>query len=75
MLLIGGFDPDDIFYDHADDLSRHNNDDTMESDSDEARNAPWYHPVHYVYDAAAERMRERLRAGGLSTAALVGSVH
>ena len=74
-ILIGGFDPDDIFYDHADDQSRHNNDDTLDSDSEEARHDPWHQPVHYVYDAAAERMKERLRAGRVSTAALVGSVH
>ncbi|EPS98820.1 hypothetical protein FOMPIDRAFT_1037243 [Fomitopsis schrenkii] len=70
-----GFDPDDIFYDHADDQSHHNNDDTLDSDSDEARHDPWHQPVHYIYDAAAERTKERLRAGRVSTAALVGGVH
>lgn len=69
-----GFDPDDIFYDNADDQSRHN-DDSLESDSDDGRHHRWHQPVQYVYDAAAERTQERIRQGRVAAAALVGSVH
>lgn len=70
----GGFDPDDMFYDNADDQSRHN-DDSLESDSDDGRHHRWHQPVHYVYDAAAERTQERIRQGRVAAATLVGSVH
>ncbi|KAH9856417.1 hypothetical protein C2E23DRAFT_882478 [Lenzites betulinus] len=66
------FDPNDIFYDHANE-SFHNTD---ESDSEEGRaRNPWRRPVHYVYDAAAERTQQRIREGRLAAAALVGGVH
>ncbi|KAI0351610.1 hypothetical protein OH77DRAFT_1429431 [Trametes cingulata] len=66
------FDPHDIFYNHAND-SFHNTD---ESESEEGRSKnPWHKPVHYVYDAAAERTQQRIREGRLAAAALVGGVH
>ncbi|KAH9916215.1 uncharacterized protein B0H18DRAFT_1038853 [Fomitopsis serialis] len=73
-MCAGGFDPDDIFYDNADDQSRQN-DDSLESDSDDGRHHRWHQPVQYVYDAAAERTQERIRQGRVAAAALVGSVH
>ena len=58
------FDPDDIFYEHANDSRR--SDDFADDDSDSAvNNRQWHHQVHYVYDAAAERMQERLKEGRL----------
>ncbi|KAL7278621.1 hypothetical protein ACG7TL_007622 [Trametes sanguinea] len=66
------FDPNDIFYNHNND-SFHNSD---ESESEEARaKNPWHRPIHYVYDAAAERTAQRIREGRLAAAALVGGVH
>ncbi|KAI8972553.1 hypothetical protein BD414DRAFT_517884 [Trametes punicea] len=66
------FDPNDLFYTHNDD-SFHASDD---SDSEEARaKNPWHRPIHYVYDAAAERTAQRIREGRLAAAALVGGVH
>ena len=52
------------------------NADADESDSDDghAKN-PWHRPVHYVYDAAAERTEQRIREGRLAAAALVAGVH
>ncbi|TFY58730.1 hypothetical protein EVJ58_g6235 [Rhodofomes roseus] len=69
-----GFDPDDIFYDNADDQSRQN-DESLESDSDDGQHHRWHQPVHYVYDAAAERTQERIRQGRIAESALVGGVH
>ncbi|RPD60760.1 hypothetical protein L227DRAFT_501092 [Lentinus tigrinus ALCF2SS1-6] len=66
------FDPDDMFYEHSNDSIRNSED----SDSDDARaRNPWHRPVHYVYDAAAERTQQRIREGRLAAAALVGGVH
>ncbi|KAI0668846.1 hypothetical protein C8Q78DRAFT_212551 [Trametes maxima] len=71
------FDPNDIFYNHANDSfhnTNNNNSDESESEEGRARN-PWHRPVQYVYDAAAERTAQRIREGRLAAAALVGSVH
>ncbi|KZT63220.1 hypothetical protein DAEQUDRAFT_734075 [Daedalea quercina L-15889] len=68
-----GFDPDDIFYDNVDDQPRHN-EESLDSDSDDGRHNRWHQPVHYVYDAAAERTKERIRQGRVSAAALVDGV-
>ncbi|TFK82019.1 hypothetical protein K466DRAFT_557157 [Polyporus arcularius HHB13444] len=66
------FDPDDLFYDHSNDSIRNSED----SDSDDARTRNlWHRPVHYVYDAAAERTEQRIREARLAAAALVGGVH
>ena len=68
----GQFDPDDIFYDQSNESIRNSED----SDSDDTRpRNPWHRPVHYVYDAAAERTQQRIREGRLAAAALVGGVH
>ena len=68
----GQFDPDDIFYDQSSESIRNSED----SDSDDTRpRNPWHRPVHYVYDAAAERTQQRIREGRLAAAALVGGVH
>ena len=70
---IAVFDPDDLFYEHANESRR--SDDFDEEDSDATSNTrPWHHPVHYVYDAAAERMKERLEEGRLN-ASTPGLVH
>ena len=63
------FDPNDLFYEHTND-SRRSPDDLSDSErsDDRATNRPWHHqPVHYVYDAAAERMKERLKEGQLNS--------
>lgn len=60
---LAAFDPDDLFYEHANDSRP--SEDFADDDSDSAVNRPWQHPVHYVYDAAAERMQERLKEGHL----------
>ena len=73
MCLIGPFDPDDLFYDQSGNESIRNSEDS-DSDESRARN-PWNRPVHYVYDAAAERTQQRIREGRLAAAALVGGVH
>ncbi|KAH9893941.1 hypothetical protein C8Q73DRAFT_745604 [Cubamyces lactineus] len=66
------FDPNDIFYNHSND-SFHISE---ESDSEEGKSKnPWHKPIHYVYDAAAERTAQRIREGRLAAAALVGGVH
>ncbi|CDO75455.1 hypothetical protein BN946_scf184823.g9 [Trametes cinnabarina] len=50
--------------------------DDHESDSEDARaKNPWHRPIHYVYDAAAERTAQRIREGRLAAAALIGGVH
>ena len=68
----GSFDPDDLFFEHYDDSMR-NNDDTLDSDSEDGR----HQPVHYVYDAAAERAKERIQQAQAAHVAttLVDSVH
>ncbi|CCM02123.1 uncharacterized protein FIBRA_04200 [Fibroporia radiculosa] len=68
------FDADDTYYDHSDETPRMA-DDAFESDSDDGRHRSRPQPVHYVYDAAAERTQQRIREGRLAAAALVGSVH
>ena len=65
------FDPDDLFYEHGNESRRS---DALSEDSDEPLQRPWHQPVHYVYDAAAERTRERLQEIGL-TNAVVNEVH
>ncbi|KAI0651280.1 hypothetical protein C8Q79DRAFT_996771 [Trametes meyenii] len=70
------FDPNDIFYNHANDSFHNTNNNSDESESEEGRaRNPWHKPVHYVYDAAAELTAQRIREGRLAAAALVGSVH
>ncbi|KAF4568144.1 phosphatidylinositol-3,5-bisphosphate 5-phosphatase [Pleurotus pulmonarius] len=66
------FDTDDLFFDRKTDTL--STDDSIESDreSDNAAVRRWGHtPVHYVYDAAAERTKQRLERGNL----LVNGVH
>jgi hypothetical protein len=67
----GPFDPDDIFYDHRDE--QYPVEDKLDSDSDDLSGGLWSQPVHYVYDAAAERTQQRIRRGRVST--LVDGVH
>ncbi|KAI0920434.1 hypothetical protein AcW1_002174 [Taiwanofungus camphoratus] len=64
-----GFDTDDLFYDHTDESLR-STDDPLDSDSEEGRIRGWHQPVHYVYDAAAERLQQRIKEGQLAAAAL-----
>ena len=72
-VFAGPFDPDDLFYDNSHDSMRNNSED---SDSDDARaRNPWHRPIHYVYDAAAERTQQRIKEGRLAAAALVAGVH
>ncbi|PBK71749.1 hypothetical protein ARMSODRAFT_954590 [Armillaria solidipes] len=56
------FDPDDLFYENRDEFPVEERND---SDSDDSRDVRWHnaHPVHFVYDAAAERTRQRLEKG------------
>ncbi len=49
------FDPDEMFYEHANESRR--SVDLLSDDSEENQQRP----VHYVYDAAAERMQQRLK--------------
>lgn len=66
------FDTDDLFFDRKTDTL--STDDSIESDreSDNAVLRKWGHtPVHYVYDAAAERTKQRMERGNL----LVNGVH
>lgn len=73
VCVVGPFDPDDLFYDQSVNESTRNSDDS-DSDDGHAKN-PWHRPVHYVYDAAAERTEQRIREGRLAAAALVAGVH
>ena len=73
VCLAGPFDPDDLFYDQSGNESIRNSEDS-DSEDGHVRN-PWHRPVHYVYDAAAERTQQRIREGRLAAAALVGGVH
>ena len=73
VCFTGPFDPDDLFYDQSGNESVRNSEDS-DSEDGHARN-PWHRPVHYVYDAAAERTQQRIREGRLAAAALVGGVH
>ncbi|EPQ55785.1 hypothetical protein GLOTRDRAFT_60574 [Gloeophyllum trabeum ATCC 11539] len=57
------FDPDDIFLEHRDRLN--GSEDDLASDADDAELRRWHQPVHYVYDAAAERTEQRLKEGHL----------
>ncbi|KAK0200973.1 hypothetical protein DFS33DRAFT_1092493 [Desarmillaria ectypa] len=65
------FDPDDLFYENRDEFPV---EDRNDSDSDDSRDVRWHnaHPVHFVYDAAAERTRQRLEKGH---ALVVNGVH
>ncbi|THH26966.1 hypothetical protein EUX98_g7214 [Antrodiella citrinella] len=73
------FDPDDMFYEHNND-SRHSEPlDDADSDGD-GNGLRQKRSVQYVYDAAAEKTRERIREGRLHLAetnatALVAIVH
>ncbi|TBU59887.1 hypothetical protein BD310DRAFT_947657 [Dichomitus squalens] len=67
------FDPDDLFYDQSVNESIRTSEDS-DSEDGHPKN-PWHRPVHYVYDAAAERTQQRIREGRLAAAALVGGVH
>lgn len=69
----GSFDPEDLFFEHSEEPLR-NTDDVLDSDSEDGRPNAWHHPVHYVYDAAAERTQERLRQAH-AAATLVDGVH
>jgi len=68
------FDPDDLFYEQTNESQRSND---LSDDDSEDMQRPWqHHAVQYVYDAAAERMQERLREGGLSSSTPIpGVVH
>jgi hypothetical protein len=63
LIDTAAFDPDDLFYEHTNESRRSVDFDEEEEESPGAR--VWHHPVHYVYDAAAERMKERLQEGRL----------
>ena len=66
-----GFDPDEMFYEHTNESRRS---DDLSEDSEDA--TVLQRPVHYAYDAAAERMKERMREGGRAVPpSLVGEVH
>ena len=73
MVQVAGFDPDDMFYEHPNESRR--SDDLSEDSEDATAQRPWSHPVHYVYDAAAERMKERMKEGGHVPPSLIGEVH
>ncbi|KAI0341260.1 hypothetical protein BDW22DRAFT_1485694, partial [Trametopsis cervina] len=65
------FDPDDLFYEHTNE-SRRSNELSDDEEDDDVPLARLHHPVQYVYDAAAERMKERLREGQLSSTTVPG---
>ncbi|KAI0688491.1 hypothetical protein BC835DRAFT_306317 [Cytidiella melzeri] len=67
------FDPDDLFYEHANEATRANEPSDDDSD-DMQRTWQHHHPVQYAYDAAAERMKARLQAQ-LNSATVPGVVH
>ena len=73
LWLTGPFESDDPFYAQSNHSAQQHSEDS-DSDESRARN-PWNRPVHYVYDAAAERTQQRIREGRLAAAALVGGVH
>ncbi|KAF8990264.1 hypothetical protein BDQ17DRAFT_1433919 [Cyathus striatus] len=65
------FDPNDIYYNNK---SHRSFDDLVDSDQESSNEGRWHPlapPVHYVYDAAAERTQQRIREGH----ALVNGVH
>ena len=69
-----------MFYEHNNDSRHSTTFDHSDSEGEGGPNARQKKPVHYVYDAAAERTRERIREGRLHLAAengatLVGGVH
>lgn len=67
------FDPDDLFYEHTNESRPSDN---LSDDDSDDNQRPWHHqPVHYVYDAAAERMKERLKEAHLSSPVVSGVVH
>lgn len=63
------FGPDDMLFEHKDDPFPL--DDRPLSDQDNSPEGRYQHPVHYVYDAAAERTQQRIQEGH----ALVNGVH
>lgn len=62
------FDPDDMFYEHAPDSRQ--SDSISDSESDDPYGERKRHQVNYVYDAAAERTKQRIKEGLLAKAAL-----
>ncbi|CAL1694920.1 unnamed protein product [Somion occarium] len=64
------FDPDDMFYDHGPDSRQ--SDSFSDSDSDDAYSGSKRPHIHYVYDAAAERTKQRIKESRLAAAALDG---
>ncbi|KAH8099783.1 hypothetical protein BXZ70DRAFT_1025894 [Cristinia sonorae] len=78
----GQFDPDDMFYENTNESRNSPSGDDLDSDNDGpgGLHSHQRRPVRYVYDAAAEKTRERIREGRLHLAAenattLVGGVH
>lgn len=69
---IVAFDPDDLFYEHTNESRPSDN--LSDDESDEAQRAH-HPPVHYAYDAAAERMKERLKEAQLTSPVATGVVH
>lgn len=60
-LLLESFDPGDLLFESKDETSTL--EDRPDSDSDGSQEKRWQQPVHYVYDAAAERTQQRIREG------------
>ena len=73
MVQVAGFDPDDMFYEHPNESRR--SDDLSEESEDATAQRPWSHPIHYVYDAAAERMKERMKEYGIVRSSKVKREH
>ena len=59
-----------MFYEHAPESRQ--SDSLSDSDSDDAYGERKRAQVHYVYDAAAERTRERIRRGMVSGVDIMG---
>lgn len=69
--LMIAFDPDDLFLEHAND-ARPND---LSDDDSEDMSRGWNHqPVHYVYDAAAERTKARIAAAHLNSQTVVPGI-
>lgn len=78
-VLLGQFDPDDMFYEQNNESRHSPSFEEHESDAD-GPTSRQKRAVRYVYDAAAERTRERIREGRIhleaaNAATLVGGVH
>lgn len=59
-----------MFYDHGPDSRQ--SDSFSDSDSDDAYSGSKRPHIHYVYDAAAERTKQRIKESRLAAAALDG---